>query len=37
VADVTGVSVESIVVAVIGGVVLVAAYRLLMGQRNAQV
>jgi len=37
VADVTGVNVESIVVAVIGGVVLVAAYRLLMGQRNAQV
>jgi uncharacterized membrane protein YeaQ/YmgE (transglycosylase-associated protein family) len=37
VADVTGVNVESIVVAVIGGVVLVAAYRLLMGQRNAGV
>jgi uncharacterized membrane protein YeaQ/YmgE (transglycosylase-associated protein family) len=37
VADVTGVNVESIVVAVIGGMVLVAAYRLLMGQRTAQV
>jgi uncharacterized membrane protein YeaQ/YmgE (transglycosylase-associated protein family) len=36
VADVTGVNVESIVVAVIGGVVVVAAYRLLMGQRTAQ-
>jgi uncharacterized membrane protein YeaQ/YmgE (transglycosylase-associated protein family) len=37
VADVTGINVESIVVAVIGGVVVVAAYRLLMGQRTAQV
>jgi uncharacterized membrane protein YeaQ/YmgE (transglycosylase-associated protein family) len=37
VADVTGVNVESIVVAVIGGMVLVAAYRLLMGQRTSQV
>jgi uncharacterized membrane protein YeaQ/YmgE (transglycosylase-associated protein family) len=37
VADVTGVNVESIAVAVIGGVVVVAVYRLLMGQRNAQV
>ena len=36
VADVTGVNVESIVVAVIGGMVLVAAYRLLMGQRTTQ-
>ena len=36
-ADVTGINVESIVVAVIGGIVVVAAYRLLMGQRaNAQ-
>jgi uncharacterized membrane protein YeaQ/YmgE (transglycosylase-associated protein family) len=37
VADVTGINVESIVVAVIGGVVVVAAYRLLMGQRTAHV
>jgi uncharacterized membrane protein YeaQ/YmgE (transglycosylase-associated protein family) len=37
VADVTGVNVESIVVAVIGGMVLVAAYRLLVGQRTARV
>jgi len=37
VADVTGVNVESIVVAVIGAVIVVAAYRLLMGQRAAQV
>ena len=36
VADVTGVNVESIVVAVIGGVVVVALYRLLMGQRATQ-
>jgi uncharacterized membrane protein YeaQ/YmgE (transglycosylase-associated protein family) len=35
VADVTGVNVESIVVAVIGGVVVVAAYRLLFGQRSS--
>jgi len=34
VADVTGVNVESIVVAVIGGVVVVALYRLLMGRRT---
>jgi uncharacterized membrane protein YeaQ/YmgE (transglycosylase-associated protein family) len=34
VADVTGVNVESIVVAVIGGVVVVAAYRLFMGRRT---
>jgi len=33
VADVTGVNVESIVVAVIGGVVVVALYRLLIGRR----
>ncbi len=35
VADVTGVNPESIVVAVIGGVVVVAAYRLLVGRRSA--
>src|ERR1035437_10011198 len=35
VADVTGVNIESIVVAVIGGVVVVAAYRLLVGQRTS--
>jgi uncharacterized membrane protein YeaQ/YmgE (transglycosylase-associated protein family) len=34
VADVTGVNVESIVVAVIGGVVVVAVYRLFMGRRT---
>jgi uncharacterized membrane protein YeaQ/YmgE (transglycosylase-associated protein family) len=34
VADVTGINVESIVVAVIGGVVVVAVYRLLMGRRS---
>lgn len=33
VADVTGINVESIVVAVIGGVVVVALYRLFMGRR----
>ena len=33
VADVTGVNVESIVVAVIGGVVVVAVYRMLVGRR----
>ena len=31
----TGINVESIVVAVIGGVVVVALYRLLMGRRAA--
>ena len=37
VADVTGVNVESIVVAVIGGVVVVAAYRILVcGRSSAQ-
>ena len=36
VADVTGINVESIVVAVIGGVVVVALYRLIMGQRTTQ-
>jgi uncharacterized membrane protein YeaQ/YmgE (transglycosylase-associated protein family) len=35
VADVTGINVESIVVAVIGGIVVVAVYRLLMGRRAA--
>ncbi len=34
-ADVTGVNIESIVVAVIGGVIVVAVYRLLMGRRAA--
>jgi uncharacterized membrane protein YeaQ/YmgE (transglycosylase-associated protein family) len=34
VADVTGVNVESIVVAVIGAVVVVAVYRLFMGRRT---
>ena len=35
VADVTGINVESIVVAVIGGVVVVAVYRMLMGGRSS--
>jgi uncharacterized membrane protein YeaQ/YmgE (transglycosylase-associated protein family) len=34
VADVTGINVESIVVAVIGGVVVVALYRFFMGRRS---
>jgi uncharacterized membrane protein YeaQ/YmgE (transglycosylase-associated protein family) len=34
VADVTGINVESIVVAVIGGIVVVIVYRLLMGRRT---
>ena len=34
VADVTGVNVESIVVAVIGAVIVVAVYRLVMGRRT---
>ena len=34
VADVTGINIESIVVAVIGGVIVVAVYRLLMGRRT---
>ena len=34
VADVTGVNIESIVVAVIGGIVVVAVYRLLVGRRT---
>jgi uncharacterized membrane protein YeaQ/YmgE (transglycosylase-associated protein family) len=35
VADVTGVNVESIVVAVIGAVIVVAVYRLVVGRRTA--
>jgi uncharacterized membrane protein YeaQ/YmgE (transglycosylase-associated protein family) len=35
VADVTGINIESVVVAVIGGVVVVGGYRLLMGRRSA--
>lgn len=35
VADVTGVNIESIVVAVIGAVIVVAVYRLVMGRRTA--
>jgi uncharacterized membrane protein YeaQ/YmgE (transglycosylase-associated protein family) len=35
VADVTGINIESIVVAVLGGVVVVAVYRALMGRRAA--
>jgi uncharacterized membrane protein YeaQ/YmgE (transglycosylase-associated protein family) len=34
VADVTGINVESIVVAVIGAVIVVAAYRLVIGRRT---
>ena len=34
VADVTGINPESIVVAVIGGVVVVAVYRLVIGRRT---
>lgn len=34
VADVTGINIESIVVAVIGGVIVVAVYRLFMGRRT---
>ena len=34
VADVTGLNIESIVVAVIGGIVVVAVYRLLVGRRT---
>jgi uncharacterized membrane protein YeaQ/YmgE (transglycosylase-associated protein family) len=34
VADVTGINVESIVVAVIGAIIVVAVYRLLMGRRT---
>ena len=35
VADVTGINIESIVVAVIGGIVVVAVYRLLGGRRTS--
>jgi uncharacterized membrane protein YeaQ/YmgE (transglycosylase-associated protein family) len=35
VADVTGINVESIVVAVAGGIVVVVAYRLLAGRRTS--
>jgi uncharacterized membrane protein YeaQ/YmgE (transglycosylase-associated protein family) len=35
VADVTGINVQSIVVAVIGAVIVVAVYRLVMGRRTA--
>lgn len=34
VADVTGINVESIVVAVIGAVIVVAGYRMVMGRRT---
>ena len=34
VADVTGINVESIVVAVIGAVIVVAVYRMVMGRRT---
>jgi uncharacterized membrane protein YeaQ/YmgE (transglycosylase-associated protein family) len=35
IADVTGVNIQSIVVAVIGAVIVVAAYRFFMGRRAA--
>jgi uncharacterized membrane protein YeaQ/YmgE (transglycosylase-associated protein family) len=35
VADVTGINVQSIVVAVIGAVIVVAVYRLVVGRRTA--
>ncbi|MEO8229031.1 MAG: GlsB/YeaQ/YmgE family stress response membrane protein [Chloroflexota bacterium] len=35
VADVTGINIESIVVAVFGGIIVVAVYRALMGRRSA--
>ena len=35
VADVTGINITSIVVAVVGGVIVVAVYRLIMGRRTA--
>jgi uncharacterized membrane protein YeaQ/YmgE (transglycosylase-associated protein family) len=35
VADVTGINIESIVVAVIGGVIVVVLYRMVMGRRTA--
>lgn len=35
IADVTGINIESIIVAVFGGVIVVAAYRLITGRRAA--
>ena len=35
VADVTGINVESIVVAVVGAIIVVAVYRLVVGRRTA--
>jgi Transglycosylase associated protein. len=35
VADVTGINIESIVVAVVGAVIVVGLYRMLMGRRTA--
>jgi uncharacterized membrane protein YeaQ/YmgE (transglycosylase-associated protein family) len=35
VANVTGINIESIVVAVVGAVIVVAVYRLVMGRRTA--
>jgi uncharacterized membrane protein YeaQ/YmgE (transglycosylase-associated protein family) len=35
IADVTGINIESIVVAVVGAVIVVAVYRLVMGRRTA--
>ena len=35
VADVTGVNIESIIVAVVGAVIVVAVYRLVVGRRTA--
>ncbi len=35
VADITGVNVESIIVAVVGAVIVVAVYRLVVGRRTA--
>ncbi len=35
VADVTGINIESIVVAVFGGVIVVAVYRMLVGRRTS--
>ena len=35
VADVTGINIESIVVAVFGGIIVVAVYRMLIGRRSA--
>jgi uncharacterized membrane protein YeaQ/YmgE (transglycosylase-associated protein family) len=35
VADVTGINIQSIVVAVIGAIIVVAVYRMVMGRRTA--